>query len=223
MFQVASLTLFAFLLARVLRAPRGTWRFILGAAALVLAASQLLPEGNAFREDVAGSAGTLFWIGLGLVPVAAYGVVVWHVRRRTGVDAPAAPSHPRGLVQFPEDAALARETAAALAAAAPPTQHVSFGWRAEDGALVGHLRLRRTGDLAEIEMLHVDPAHRRQGIATALLAAATGEAARAGASRCGALVGDWQVPAVFAASGFAPGPALPAGDGHSRLWLEKPL
>ncbi len=226
MVQVASLAVFALLLARLVGAPRGTWRYVLGAAAAALLASQLLPAGNAFREDVAGSAGTLFWIGLGLIPVAAYAVVLRQLRRRSGVDLPALARHPAGLVQFTDDAALAADTAALLEArteAALPAEHVSFGWRDEAGALMGHLRLRLAGDLAEIEMLRIEPGPQGPRIAAALLDAATALARERGAQRLGALVGDWQEPGAFAAAGLAQTARLPAGHGRSRDWMERLL
>jgi len=225
--QVAALTIFALLLARVLRAPAGAWRWVLGVAAAALIGSQLLPASNAFRADVAGSARTLFWVGLGLAPLAAYAVVLRKLRRRAGADAGLAPRpSPRGLVQFPEDAALAADTAAALAgetAAALTGAPVSLGWRGEDGALEGHLRLRLRGDRAEIEMLRVAPGARGRGVGRDLLRAAEREAGERGARRIGALVGDWQAPEFFARSGFAADAAHDLGGGVRRQWMEKPL
>ncbi len=158
MLLVIGLTLFALALARAMRAPAGTWRWILGVAATALVASQVLPEGNAFRQDVAGSATTLFWIGLGLAPVAAYAVLVRALRRRIGTDMALAGARAgsglRGLVRIDADAALAAETSAALRAEAPGAGR-SFGWRDADGTMAGHLRLVLRGDLAEIEMLRV--------------------------------------------------------------------
>jgi len=223
--QVAALTVFAVLLARVAGAPRGSWRYVLGAAALALAASQTLPEGNAFRADVAGSARTLFWVGLGLIPVAAYAVLVRRLRRRSGSDAADPPPRPQGLVQFADDDALAADTAAGLAAETGAMQGdpVSLGWRAADGSLAGHLRLRIRGDAAEIEMLWVEPGQRRRGVGSALLHAAEGEAAARGARTSGALVGDWQAPGFFKCAGYSSGEAHCLGAGRSRAWMEKRL
>ncbi len=226
MTQVFLFSAFALLLARVVRAPKGTWRYILAAAVAALLASQLLPDGNAYKEDVAGSARTLFWIGLGLVPVGAYAIVVSHVRKRTGVDDPAAHAHPQGLVQFADDATLAVDTASALASATDEVlaaESVSFGWRDDTGRLIGHVRVQLVGDLAEIELLRIEPDHWRNGIGSALLRAAMGEAHRRGARRVGAFVGDWQTPEVFVANGFSRGAVLPAGRGQNRTWLDRPL
>lgn len=229
MFAVFSLTLFALLLARVLRAPGGTWRYIIAAAVAVLAASQLLPAGNAFRADVAGALPTLFWLALAAIPVALYAAWVRRLRQRSGLDTghgPRAGSRPHGLVQFPDDAPLVAETGAALdaqAAAARPCVPVSLGWRGADGALAGHLRLQLAGEVAEIEMLRVAPAARRQGIGAALLRAAEGEAQARGAARIGALVADWQVPEFFAKAGYAGAAAHGIGRGQQRRWMEKTL
>jgi ribosomal protein S18 acetylase RimI-like enzyme len=229
-FQVLSLTAFALLLARMLRAPAGSWRYIVAAAVAVLAGSQLLPAGNAFRADVAGSARGLFWLGLAAIPVALYAGWLRRLRQRTGVDTAlrggADVARPHGLVQFRQDATLAAETRAALETetdAAAPGDRLSLGWRGDDGALLGHLRLRVAGNAAEIEMLRVAPEARRQGIGAALLRAGEGEAASRGASRIGALIADWQVPDFFAAAGYAEGPAHAIGGGRHRRWMEKAL
>jgi ribosomal protein S18 acetylase RimI-like enzyme len=225
-FLVAAFTVFALLLARLAGAPRGSWRYILGAAALTLGASQLLPEGNAFRADVAGSARTLFWFGLAMIPVGIYALWVRRLRTRAGGGADAEPARPRGLVQFPRDAALVAETAAALGAetdAALPGPRLSLGWRDADGALAGHLRLRVHAEVAEIEMLRVVPDRRGRGFGTALLRAAEGEAAAQGATRIGTEVGDWQAPGFLARAGYAAGPEIALGGGRSRRWMEKAL
>jgi ribosomal protein S18 acetylase RimI-like enzyme len=214
---VLSATAFVLLAARLLGAPRGTWRYVLAAAALALAASQLLPQGNPYRGEVAGWARASLWIALALVPVGLYALWLRSLRRQAGLGAPeAAPSRPRGLVQFDDDAALAAETAAALAAEAPGAR-LSLGWRGADGALEGHVRLRIAGEAAEIEMLRVAPHARRRGVGAALLRAAEGEATARGARRIGAVVGEWQVPEVFARAGYADGGAT------TRRWMEKPL
>lgn len=227
MVQVVALTVFALLLARVLRSPPGAWRWVLGGAAAVLVGSQLLPEGSSFRADVASSGRTLFWIALGLAPVAAYAVAVRGLRRRAGTDTGLAPRpSPRGLVQFPQDATLAAETAMALAeeaAAALPGARVSLGWRGGDGSLEGHLRLRLCGDRAEVEMLRVAPNARGRGVGRDLLRAGEREAAAQGARRIGALVGDWQAPGFFASAGFTADAPHDLGGGMRRRWMEKAL
>lgn len=225
---VLAFTAFALLLARVMRAPRGTWRYILGAAALVLAGSQLLPAAHPFRADVAGSAQTLFWLGLALLPVALYAWVLRGVRRRTGAARAAPPARrPVGLVQIADDAALLRDTRAALAeeaAALPdPPATLSLGWRTEEGELAGHGRLRRLGVVVEVEALWVAPGQRRQGIASRLLAALESEARNGGAARAFAAVESWQVPGFFERSGYRVTAARDIGAGHSRAWMEKEL
>ncbi|MBP7241417.1 GNAT family N-acetyltransferase [Amaricoccus sp.] len=214
-FLVVAATVFALLVARLVRARRGAWRYILGAAAVALAASRLLSEGASYRTEVAVWAEAAVWIGVALAPVAAYAFWVRSLRRRTGIGAP--PSRPRGLVQFDDDALLAAETAAALAAEAPGSR-VSLGWRGADGSLEGHVRLRVAGETAEIEMLRVAPAARGRGVGGSLLRAAEGEALALGARRIGAAVGEWQSPRVFARAGY-----LPTGGAAVRRWMEKPL
>jgi len=228
MVQITAATLFALALSWVVRAPRGTWRYIVGAAAAAIVATQFLPAGHPLRADVAESGRNLAWLAVALVPVAIYGLWVRRLRLRTGVDRPQdAAEHPRGLVQIGDDGALAHETRAALDAAAraagvaPGT--LSLGWRGDDGALAGHLRLRLAGAVAEIEMLHVAPDARRRGIGTALLAAAEGEARARGAGTLTATVGDWQTLPFFTAAGFRPVLERDAGGGRAQHVLDKPL
>lgn len=85
MTALLALTLFGLLLARLLRAPRGTWRFILGAAVLLALAGQLLPPGTPYRIEpqVLRAWG---WLGLAALPFAAYGLLIRHLRRRTGAN-----------------------------------------------------------------------------------------------------------------------------------------
>lgn len=233
MFQVLSLTVFALLLARVMRAPRGTWRWIVGAAVAVLAASQLLPPGNPFREDVRGSLDTLLWIGLALVPVAGYALVIRAIRRRTqpvGTEPP--PARPTGLVLIPEDGLLAQDTEAALAEeTGTATERVSVGWRDDDGRLVGHARLRLRRDLADLELLWVAREARGQGIGARLVSQAAAEARRRGARALLAAVGAGENAAFLARQGFRPYGSLDDlhGDPHAgagtagRLHLLKAL
>ncbi len=223
MLQVLSLTVFALLAARLFKAPRGSWRLILGAAVAGVAASQLLAPGHPLRVDVAGGARSLFWIAVALVPVAAYALMIRRLRRRSGAALPEVPERPRGLVQIAQDAALADETRASLdreteAATGTAPARLSLGWRAADGALAGHLRLRLEPDCAEVEALHVAPAHRRAGIGTSLVTAAAAEAQARGATRLRAVVADWQAPQFFASLGFATHAEL-----DRRRWMERPL
>jgi ribosomal-protein-alanine N-acetyltransferase len=50
-----------------------------------------------------------------------------------------------------------------------------------DGGLVGYAVTRRSGDTVDLQRIAVRPAHRRRGVARALLRAAVGESRRAGA------------------------------------------
>ncbi|WP_205475273.1 ribosomal protein S18-alanine N-acetyltransferase [Nocardioides sp. SYSU D00038] len=52
-----------------------------------------------------------------------------------------------------------------------------------DGRVVGHATVSCAGDIAELQRIAVDPAHRRRGLATALLDAALTRARAEGADR----------------------------------------
>jgi GNAT superfamily N-acetyltransferase len=227
MFRLLAVTAFALLVARVLRAPAGTWRYVVGAAVLLLLASQLLPAENPWRVDLVAGLGTLAWLTLAAAPVAAYGLVLRRVRQRTGVDRPLR-SHPVGLVAIPDDAALAADTVATLAAetrraTGRAPEAVSVAWRGEDGALVGHARVTVMAALADLQMLWVAAARRRQGIGGRLLAAAEAEAQARGAARMSAGVGSWQDAGFLTRRGYREAARLDLGAGLERLLLTKEL
>ncbi len=219
------LTAFALLAARLLGAPPGSWKLILGIAAAETLSSQFLPAGHPLRVNLAGSAAAVAWLVALLIPLSAYGLWIRSLRRRA--TPAAAPKHPTGLVQIDDDAALTAETAAALAsddaAALGPRRPLSLAWRAEDGVLAGHLRLRQTGATAEIEALRVTPAHRRQGIGSRLLAAAETEARARGLARLAVAPGSWQAPGFFTRAGYVTVTEHDLGGGARRLWMERPL
>jgi GNAT superfamily N-acetyltransferase len=227
MVLIIALAGIALLLARLLGAPRGSWRFILGAAALAALASQLLPAGHPLRADLLGSAEAVGWLAVALIPLTAYALWLRTLRRRSGAFPPDPQSHPTGLVQIPEDAALAADTAAALdagtVAALGPPRPLSLAWRAADGSLAGHLRLRQAGATAEIELLLVAPGHRGAGIGTRLLAAAEAEARARGLTRLAVTAGSWQDAGFFTRAGFVTAAELPLGPGARRYWMERPL
>lgn len=208
-----------------MRAPRGSWRLIVGVAVAALIATQLLPAGHPLRPDLRGSMVSLFWIAVVAVPVAAYALLIRQLRRRSGADRAEPPRrHPVGLVRIAEDAALSARTQTALdaetgAATGATPQTLSLAWRAPDGALAGHLRLRVAGALADIETLRVGPAYRGAGIGTALVTAAAAEAREHGAAVLAVSVAEWQAPGFFAALGFDE----PQAARHGRHRLEKPL
>lgn len=228
MLQVMSLTVFALLVARIAHAPPGSWRYILGAAALALLASQLLPAGHPWRVDLVAGAGTLGWLALVAAPVAGYALVIRGLRRRTGVDAPSRPRHPTGLVRIADDAALAADTRAALdeetrAATGRAPETVSLAWRGDDGSLLGHARLTVMAADAQLLMLWVAAPSRRQGIGGRLLAAAEDEARDRGAARLTAEVGSWQGPGFLTQRGFRQTARSDLGGGLERLALTKEL
>jgi GNAT superfamily N-acetyltransferase len=217
----------ALLLARLLGAPRGSWRFILAAAAIAALASQLLPAGHPLRADLLGSAETFGWLLVALIPLTAYALWLRALRRRAGTARPGPAGHPTGLVQIPEDAALVADTSAALdagtIAALGPPRPLSLAWRAADGSLAGHLRLHQAGATAEIELLLVAPGHRGAGIGTRLLAAAEAEARARGLARLAIAPGSWQDAGFFTHAGFVTTAELPLGPGARRYWMERPL
>ncbi len=209
MAALLALGICALLLARLVR-WRGAWRWIAAAFAAVLLAAQLLPAGHPFRAEATAWTVVILWLAVAAVPIGFYAVWLRRLRRQTGADAPP-DTPPRGLVLFPRDAALAAETAADLLAAAPGDR-LTLGWRGEDDALSGVLRLRFAGDLAEVELF------RAAAPAAALIAAAEREAMIRGAARIGALVPPWQSEAPFLRAGFSP-----LAEAGGRRWLEKRL
>jgi ribosomal-protein-alanine N-acetyltransferase len=87
--------------------------------------------------------------------------------------------------------ALARSHAAAFDAAWPPEAFTAlmgtpgaFALAAVDGAPVGLILMRAIAGEAEVLTLAVEPAHRRRGVARALLTAGLQQAALAGAETC---------------------------------------
>lgn len=223
MIQILLLAALALLIARIARAPKRSWRFILAGALALMAATQLLPDGNPYRTSVAGSGRALGWLVLILIPIALYAFALRHLRRRNGLDADHAPRAKRvGLVQILEDDALRAVTSAKLTAEAeaPSRQGSSLAWRAEDGSVAGHLALRLRIGLAEIEMLHVDPAHRRTGIARRLCDAAAEQAREMGMTAIGAWVAEGAAREAFARMGFAPAHSTGA---RSLAWMERGL
>lgn len=232
MFLIALFTIAALAVARILRAPRLTWLYILAFAAAVTAATQLLPRGHPLRSDVAESSRNLAWFALGLVPVVIYALVLRKVRLRTGAAQPRrrgpAASARRGLVQIREDDALSAETQAALsretaASLGDAPRLVSLGWRAVDGAMAGHLRLSILGGSAEILLMRVDEALRGTGIGTELLRGAETLARENAARRLHLRVGSWQDAGFFDHAGFRRIGTPSPGDGAEWIWMEKDL
>lgn len=220
MVQVVSVTVFLVLLARLLGLPPSAWRVILGGAVLVLAGSQLLPPGTPLREDVRASSGALVWIVIAALPVLGYALIIRTIRRRTLPREPTdRADRPRGLVLIPDDAALARDTEAALAAEGPdPIERLSVAWRDEAGAVAGHARLRIRNGLAELELLWVAPGMRGRGIGSRLVAQAETEARLRGADTLAAEAWSEGAARFLARQGFRPFAALGA-----RRQLQKPL
>ncbi len=231
MFLILSLCVFGLLVARLMSAPPGSWRYIVGAGIVATLASQLLPAAHPLRVDLAGSARDLGWLALVAAPFAVYGLVIRQLRKRTGADRLRADLHPAGLVVIPQDTALAIDTETALTADArrdlgteAVDAPISLAWRDGTGALVGHLRLQRVGDTAEILALRVAAPARGQGIGTGLIRGAIDEAVAAGAHRLGVRVADRQEAArrVLAAAGFEVAGRI--GDaGAGWVWMERGL
>lgn len=229
MFLILSLCLFGLLVARVAEAPKGTWRYIAGAGVLAVLASQLLPAGHPLRVDLAGSARDLGWLVVVAAPIAVYGLVLRRLRRRTGADRLRAEVHPQGLVVITQDARLAIDTETALAGdalaalgAGAVDLPLSLGWRDENGALVGHLRMQRVGGTSEILVLRVAPAQRGKGIGGELIRGALAEAGSAGATRVAVRLADWQTAGAraFARAGFQESGRIGA-EGDGWVWMER--
>ena len=187
MLQLVALTLFALLLARVLRrAAAGLRRDPRARRALAAAASQLLPAGHALRIDV-GAVGAARWAGslLVLAPVAAYALRDLRCAGAPGPTRDRAAPHPRAWCSSPTTrpspptprAALGRGRRGRGRRAAPSR---SAG-AARTGRWTGTCGCALDGELAEIEMLRVAPGHAARASAAALLAAAEGEARARGA------------------------------------------
>jgi ribosomal protein S18 acetylase RimI-like enzyme len=131
-------------------------------------------------------------------------------------------------VRILDDAALIKDTRAALDAEAQmltgcKTGDFSLGWRAEDGRLSGHLRVRLECGLADVEMIWVRAEDRRLGIGTRLWAAAEVELRATGAERVVVNVADWQVPEFFERRGFSEVARVPMTGGKARRIMEKVL
>jgi ribosomal protein S18 acetylase RimI-like enzyme len=171
----------------------------------------------------------LAWLGVAMIPVGIYALVLRRLRRRAGADGPReASAHPRGVVRIVDDAALIKDTRAGLDAEALSLtgckqESFSLGWRAEDGRLAGHVRVRLECGLADVEMIWVRAEDRRHGIATRLWAAAETELRAAGAERVVASAADWQVPGFFERQGFREVARVPMTVGRTLRIMEKVL
>lgn len=220
MVQVISATVFLVLLARLLHLPAKSWRVIVLGAVLVLAGSQLLPVGTPLREDVRDSFVPLVWTALIALPVFGYVLLLRNIRRQTlSHDEGDRPARPKGLVLIPDDAALVRDTEAALARdGAGAGDRVSVAWRDDAGNVAGHVCFRTRYTFADIELLWVAPEARRQGIGGRLIEQAETEARLRGATEMLAAVGSDAAAQFLVRHGFRPYAAAGA-----RRHLRKPL
>jgi ribosomal protein S18 acetylase RimI-like enzyme len=222
-------------ISRVLRMPRGTWRYILGGAIALSAATQMLPSGHPLRADVAEASRNLGWLALGLVPVAIYAYMIRIARRRAGLadrgaagQPPPAQRRPVGLVQIDDDQALARDTQRTLdedvhVILRTTRETLSLAWRSEEGPLVGHLRCAFLGEGCEILQVWVERARRKQGIARRMVAAMEEEARARGATFFHARVGSWQTCGFFTALGFRQTGEIGLGAVGDWLLMQKDL
>lgn len=218
MLPILALAIAAVLLGRVAGAPRGTWRFVVVGAGVLIAATQMLPSGHGLRVDLGFWIRWFGWGAIAALPVLGYAVVLRGLRRRA-VPAPvAAVARPEGLVLVPEDAALVAQTRAALEAEAPGAA-LSLGWRSATGEMVGHLRMRLCDGLVEIETLWVAQAARGAGIGARLLGAAEDEARAREVPRMAVALAGGQRREIFVAAGY--GVVFEREPGMA--WLEKEL
>jgi ribosomal protein S18 acetylase RimI-like enzyme len=79
---------------------------------------------------------------------------------------------------------------------------LGFGTARHDGRVTGIVRGAVVGDLLHIARLAVAPTHRRQGLATALLAALADWARQRGATRCALQVGTHNAAAISLYAGL---------------------
>lgn len=190
--------------------------------------------GHPIRTDVAESAENLGWVGLALIPVGLYALVLQSIRRRAGVTGPEVVSvlsetgALKGLVQIAEDRVLSEETESALAqetgfALGSVPRSCSLAWRADDGALVGHLRFVVVAETCEVDLMWVAKSHRCSGIGSSLVKAAQSEAHAIGARKIFARVGSWENAAFFQRMGFEITWDQEISPKAKWIWLEKPL
>ncbi|MFD7625328.1 GNAT family N-acetyltransferase [Streptomyces sp. NPDC059851] len=92
----------------------------------------------------------------------------------------------------------------------------------EDGRLTGVAAFRTAADGTTLTQLHVDPAHWRRRIGTALHAACLDAWRTAGVGRVRLEVYEHNVraQAFYTRHGWRPDPAVPRSGSHRTLWLE---
>lgn len=207
---------FALGYARVLDLGPRVMAGIVALAVLSLPASQLLPEGSVFRQEVGQSLSALVWAAIVLVPFALYGFVILRLRRRTGVDD--APKMTAGVRLIDEDAALVVEGEVQRAVLrGKGAETVSLLYRGADGRAEGAVRLSVAGPLATLSGLWGD------AVAPDVIAAALSEARARGATHAAIDLEPWEDTRAWAEAGFEPCSDIPGPDGPLRWTLTRAL
>ena len=81
LWTVAIVSALALGYARAFNTGKRGYLAVLGLAALVIAASQFLPESNVFRTEVRGDLLFLFWLAVLAIPVLGYALLVRWAKR----------------------------------------------------------------------------------------------------------------------------------------------
>lgn len=186
-----------------------------------------LAPSQVFRAQIGQSVVAIFWLAVFLTPILLYALVIRRARRRVRGDKKPAQPEP-GLRIIEQDDALFAEQLAKLVAVNSQQpgyarDQFSLAWRGQNGEVVGALRVTIFMGLAEIRVLHVDPAHRGAGIGAALLRGAEEEAARRGAHLATLHTFSWQVPEFYRRAGWQEVRTLPLAAGAQQHIFEKTL
>ncbi|MEM8869018.1 MAG: hypothetical protein AAGE38_01345 [Pseudomonadota bacterium] len=139
--------------ARVLDGPAWSGRAILLVIVLIAFFAQIaLPLDAPFRQSTGGAVIAVLCIAAAAVPVLGYR---WILRRLRKPVPPAA--HPTGFVVIPEDAALARDTAARLDQPIEEAQVFSVAYRDDHGTIQATLRLHVIDGVAHLQNIWTAP------------------------------------------------------------------
>lgn len=216
-------------LLRWWRAPARIWQGVgLGGLAFAVLIGITDPGARPDAAQLSGWARAIGILAILAVPVGLYVLLVRRLRTRARGETDTPTPHPTGFVQIADDAILAREVDAKLAAedlaaGAPPPEALSVAYRAAGGNISASGQIVLAFDLAEFRRLWVEPGHRSQGLGRRLLgemetlAAARG--ARTGVIDCW----DWQAAGLARAAGYREAGRVDTRGGAARIWFTKEL